>query len=46
MIGIRQKLMLGFGGLFTVVVVIGVLTMAQINDGWRNYAKYSFRMAG
>ncbi|MGE4487919.1 MAG: ATP-binding protein [Kiritimatiellales bacterium] len=32
MIGIRQKLMLGFGGLLAVVAVIGVLTMAQIND--------------
>ncbi|RPH75363.1 MAG: HAMP domain-containing protein, partial [Nitrospiraceae bacterium] len=32
MIGIRQKLMLGFGGLLAVVAAIGVLTMAQIDD--------------
>jgi len=32
MIGIRQKLMLGFGGLFGIVVVIGVMTMIQIGD--------------
>jgi len=32
MVGIRQKLMLGFGGLLAVVAVIGVLTMAQIDD--------------
>ncbi len=32
MIGIRQKLMLGFGGLLAVIAVIGVLTMTQIND--------------
>jgi NtrC-family two-component system sensor histidine kinase KinB len=32
MIGIRQKLMLGFGGLLAVVAVIGVLTIAQIHD--------------
>ncbi len=31
MIGIRQKLMLGFGGLLAVVLVIGVLTMGQID---------------
>lgn len=32
MIGIRQKLILGFGGLLAIVAVIGVLTMSQIND--------------
>jgi signal transduction histidine kinase len=32
MLGIRQKLMLGFGGLLAVITVIGVLTMAQIRD--------------
>jgi signal transduction histidine kinase/HAMP domain-containing protein len=32
MIGIRQKLMLGFGGLLSIVAVIGVLTMVQIGD--------------
>jgi len=32
MIGIRQKLVLGFGSLLAVIVVIGVLTMAQIDD--------------
>lgn len=32
MIGIRQKLMLGFGGLLAIVVVIGVMTMIQIGD--------------
>jgi NtrC-family two-component system sensor histidine kinase KinB len=32
MIGIRQKLMLGFGGLLAVVAVVGALTMGQIND--------------
>ncbi|SPD73205.1 conserved hypothetical protein [uncultured Desulfobacterium sp.] len=32
MIGIRQKLMLGFGGLLVVIAAIGVLTMAQIDD--------------
>ena len=32
MIGIRQKLMLGFGGLLAVVAVIGMLTMLQIDD--------------
>lgn len=31
MIGLRQKLMFGFGGLLAVVAVIGVLTMAQID---------------
>jgi len=31
MIGIRQKLMLGFGGLLTVIVVFGALTMVQID---------------
>lgn len=30
MFGIRQKLMLGFGGLLATVVVIGALTMSQI----------------
>jgi two-component system, NtrC family, sensor histidine kinase KinB len=32
MIGIRQKLMLGFGGLLSVIVIFGALTMVQIND--------------
>jgi signal transduction histidine kinase len=32
MIGIRQKLMLGFGGLLAVIAAIGVMTMAQIDD--------------
>jgi len=32
MIGIRQKLMLGFGGLLGIVAVIGILTMLQIED--------------
>jgi two-component system, NtrC family, sensor histidine kinase KinB len=32
MIGIRQKLMLGFGGLLGIVVVIGVMTMIQLGD--------------
>ncbi|KAB2832179.1 MAG: HAMP domain-containing protein, partial [Candidatus Dadabacteria bacterium] len=32
MIGIRQKLALGFGGLLAIVVVIGLLTMSRIRD--------------
>ncbi len=32
MIGISQKLMLGFGGLLAVVVALGLLTMKQINE--------------
>jgi two-component system, NtrC family, sensor histidine kinase KinB len=32
MIGIRQKLILGFGALLGIVVVIGVMTMIQISD--------------
>jgi two-component system, NtrC family, sensor histidine kinase KinB len=32
MIGIRQKLMLGFGGLLGIVVIIGVMTMIQLSD--------------
>jgi NtrC-family two-component system sensor histidine kinase KinB len=32
MIGIRQKLMVGFGGLLAVVAVVGALTMGQIDD--------------
>ncbi len=32
MIGIRQKIMFGFGGLLSVVVVIGIMTMAQIDS--------------
>jgi two-component system, NtrC family, sensor histidine kinase KinB len=32
MIGIRQKLMLGFGGLLAVIAIVGALTMVQIND--------------
>jgi two-component system, NtrC family, sensor histidine kinase KinB len=31
MIGIREKLMLGFGGLLAVIAVIGVIIMAHIN---------------
>lgn len=31
MMGIRQKLILGFGGLLAVVAVVGVLTMSQID---------------
>jgi two-component system, NtrC family, sensor histidine kinase KinB len=31
MIGIRQKLMLGFGGLLAVIAIVGVLTMVQID---------------
>jgi two-component system, NtrC family, sensor histidine kinase KinB len=32
MLGIRHKLMLGFGSLFIVVAVIGLLTMTQIHE--------------
>jgi len=32
MIGIRQKLMLGFGGLLAVIAIVGALTMVQINE--------------
>jgi two-component system, NtrC family, sensor histidine kinase KinB len=32
MVGIRQKLMLGFGVLLAIVALIGVLTMSQIDD--------------
>jgi two-component system, NtrC family, sensor histidine kinase KinB len=32
MIGIRQKLMIGFGGLVVIVAGIGILTMSQIKD--------------
>jgi NtrC-family two-component system sensor histidine kinase KinB len=32
MLGIRHKLMLGFGSLFAVIAVIGLLTMTQINE--------------
>ena len=32
MIGIRQKLMLGFGGLLAVIAIVGALTMVQIDD--------------
>jgi two-component system, NtrC family, sensor histidine kinase KinB len=32
MIGIREKLMLGFGGLLAVIAIVGAMTMAQIND--------------
>ncbi|MCK9293973.1 MAG: ATP-binding protein [Desulfobulbaceae bacterium] len=32
MIGIRQKIMFGFGGLLVAVAAIGMLTMAQIDD--------------
>lgn len=31
MIGIRQKLMLGFGGLLAVIAIVGALTMVQID---------------
>lgn len=31
MIGIRQKLMLGFGGLLTVIAIVGALTMIQLD---------------
>lgn len=32
MIGIRQKLMLGFSGLLAVIAIVGALTMVQINE--------------
>lgn len=32
MIGIRQKLMLSFGGLVAVIAIVGVLTMVQVNE--------------
>ncbi|MFZ0612736.1 MAG: ATP-binding protein [Desulfobacterales bacterium] len=32
MIGIRQKLMLGFGGLLAVIAIVGAMTMLQINE--------------
>jgi NtrC-family two-component system sensor histidine kinase KinB len=32
MIGIRQKLMLGFGGLLAVIAIVGALTLVQIDD--------------
>jgi two-component system, NtrC family, sensor histidine kinase KinB len=32
MIGIRQKLMLGFGGLLAVIAIVGALIMVQIDD--------------
>ncbi len=32
MIGIRQKLMLGFGGLLAVIAIVGAMTMVQINE--------------
>jgi two-component system, NtrC family, sensor histidine kinase KinB len=32
MIGIKQKLMLGFGGLLAVIALVGALTMVQIDD--------------
>ncbi|MEW6079633.1 MAG: ATP-binding protein [Thermodesulfobacteriota bacterium] len=32
MIGIRQKLTLGFGGLLAVIVIVGALTMVQIEE--------------
>ena len=32
MIGIRQKLVLGFGGLLAVIAVVGAMTMVQIDD--------------
>ena len=31
MIGIRQKLMLGFGGLLAVIAIVGALTMVQLD---------------
>ena len=35
MIGIRQKLMLGFGGLLAIIAIVGSLTMVQISDDFR-----------
>lgn len=32
MLGIRQKLMLGIGGLLAVIAIVGALTMVQINE--------------
>jgi two-component system, NtrC family, sensor histidine kinase KinB len=32
MIGIRQKLMMGFGGLLAVIAIVGMLTMVQIDE--------------
>jgi two-component system, NtrC family, sensor histidine kinase KinB len=32
MVGIRQKLMLGFGGLLAVIAIVGALTLVQIDD--------------
>jgi signal transduction histidine kinase len=32
MIGIRQKLTLGFGGLLAIIAIVGSLTMVQINE--------------
>ncbi len=32
MIGIRQKLMLGFGGLLFIIIVVGMLTMVKIGE--------------
>jgi NtrC-family two-component system sensor histidine kinase KinB len=32
MIGIRQKLMFGFGGLLAVIAIVGALTMVQIDE--------------
>lgn len=32
MIGIRQKLMMGFGGLLAVIAIVGAMTMVQIDE--------------
>ena len=32
MIGIRQKLMIGFGGLLAIIAVVGTLTMVQLDE--------------
>ena len=32
MIGIRQKLMIGFGGLLSIIAVVGTLTMVQLGE--------------
>ena len=32
MIGIRQKLMIGFGGLLAIIAVVGTLTMVQLGE--------------
>ncbi len=32
MIGIRQKIMIGFGGLLAIIAVVGTLTMVQLGE--------------